>query len=326
VIPILAGLFLAAGLGASTPTAAGKPVAAAKKKVDRLTPKQRARQRKALARQLRANPLLALDRGFVKKAALSEFHLPLSVRLRSSNGLGGFEPSDDQLEIAWDTSVFQWPLLNGIPAATQTVFLSGGFTMEQIYIGGDTTGYGELGATEAIIGGGVKMSSDPFKISEFAAACASGPQLVTAPNTQVPITSAGARYGVMNMFSQEIRGTLSMRMTFAAQRTTGCGNAPVATDTVDNTTAPPMPVRFSGKLTVSPSITADGKIRFAKITIDDAVTPQLSTFAFVRSCTEPAAPPPPVPPAPPCSNPLSFPARLKFKKMTAEVLLGDVLP
>ena len=91
---------------------------------------------------------------------------------------------------------------------------------------------------------------------------------------------------------------------------------PETTPVVDNGSAPPMPVRFNGHFTISPSITPDGKMRFGKISLDDAVSPQLSTFAFVRACTEVPAP----------CNPQPFPARLKLKKLTAEVLLGDIFP
>jgi hypothetical protein len=45
------------------------------------------------------------------------------------------------------------------------------------------------------------------------------------------------------------------------------------------------------------------------------VTPQLSTFAYVRSCTGAAT-----------CDPKEFPARIKLKKLTAEVLLGDLGP
>jgi hypothetical protein len=289
---------------------------AAPPKQQKLSAAQKAQIRKQLAREVRKNPAVVMKRSFIRKAAASEFRLPFSVRLRRSDGNGGFEPSDDQLEIAWDDAATTWPLGAGALPPAQDVLLSGGFTLEAAFGGGDATGYGELGATETIVGRGVSMTSGPFAISDFASPCLSGPQLVADPATPVAITSAGSRFGVMNLFSREIRGTLSLRMTFKAQRALNCGDPPFLTDPVDNTSAAPMPVRFDGKVTVSPAITPDGKLRFGKITIDDAVTPQLSTFAYVRSCTQ----------APPNCDPQQFPARLKFKKVTAELLLGDVLP
>jgi hypothetical protein len=239
----------------------------------------------------------------------------MSIRLSRSNGVGGYEPSDDQLEITWDDSAFTWPLPSGAIAVPQTATLSGGFTMEAVFNGGETSGYGELGAMETILGGGIKMNASPFTISEFATPCGSGPQLTTNPAAQVQLTSAGPRWGVMNLFSQTFSGTLSLRMTFAGSVAASCGATPTLTPTVDNSSAPPDPVRVQGSFTLSPAITPDGKVRFGRITIDDSATPQLSTFGFVRSCTGTVT-----------CDPQQFPARLKVKTLTAEVLLGDVLP
>jgi hypothetical protein len=117
----------------------------------------------------------------------------------------------------------------------------------------------------------------------------------------------------VNLFSQEYRGSLSMRMTFASQAQDTCGGTLGLTPTVDNSTAPPMPVSMRGRFFVSPSLTADGQMRFGKIVVDDSVTPQTSTFAYVRSCTNTLS-----------CDPMQFPARLKIKKLTADVLLGGI--
>jgi hypothetical protein len=313
------GLLLVAGWeGAGVTSIADAATPATKKPAHELSRREKARLRKTLARQLRRNPSVILKRSFIRKAALVEFHLPMSVRLSPSDGQGGFQPSDDQLEIDWDDSAFSWPLAaaGGITAAPQVVSLSGGFTLDAVFGGGDTTGYGELGATETLMGGAIAMHSGSFTISEFEPACPSGPQLATDPGAQVSITSAGARFGVLNLFSDEIRGTLSLRMSFASNVAASCGATPQLTPVVDNTMAAPMPVRLDGKFVISPAITPDGDMRFGKITIDDAVDPQLSTFAFVRACTD----------LTPTCAPQQFPARLKLKKLTAEVLLGRVLP
>jgi hypothetical protein len=256
---------------------------------------------------------------FLRQAQASEFRLPFSVRLQKPDGLGGWETPDDQLEISWDDAAVDWPLGPiGGPAAAQTVSLSGGFTMESIF-SGDTTGYGELGATETILGTSIKLSADPFVISEFASACPDGPQLETNPGARVQISSAGSRYGVLNLFSGAVRGTLSLRLTFSSLRADDCGGLTGITDTVDNTSALPIPVRFTGKFRINPAITRDGKLRFGSLTIDDAAMPQASTFGLVRSCTlQPTG-------VSPCS-PQQFPARFKLKKVTADVLLGDVQP
>jgi hypothetical protein len=276
---------------------------------------KRAQARRELARRVRANPSLVIKRSFIREAALVDFKLPLTVRLGRANGMGGYEPSDDELEIEWDDSVTTWPLAGGVPAATQTTLLSGRFTMEMSF-SDDASGYGVLGAVETVQGSGISMTAQPFAISEFESTCSDGPQLVAAPAPASPIaiSSAGSRYGLLNLFSGDVSGSLALRMTFAAAATPTCGGSPVPTPTVDNTTATVMPVRFTGTFRLSPSITADGKLRFGRITVDDAATPQVSTFAYVRSCTDT-----------PCT-PMQFPARLKIKKLTAEVLLGDIGP
>jgi hypothetical protein len=278
----------------------------------KLTKKERAKLQRQLRAELRRSPTKVFSKAFLKKADLVDFKLPLTVRLDASDGQGGFLPSDDELELDWDDSASTWPLAGGAMPAPEITHLSGIFSLEASF-GSDATGYGELGALETIDGGAVRMKADPFTISEFDPLCASGPQLAVDPASKVVISTAGPRFGVMNMFSQQFRGSLALRMTFDSQTQDGCGGALGQTAIVDNAAAPPMPVRFDGKFYVSPAITSDGKMRFGKIVVDDAVTPQTSTFAYVRSCTAVAT----------CA-PLQFPARLKVKKLTADVLLGDI--
>jgi len=81
---------------------------------------------------------------------------------------------------------------------------------------------------------------------------------------------------------------------------------------------------------VSPGITSDGALRFGKIVIDDAVEPQTSTFAQIFSCTQPygvvdndTCVPPGAGAAPGQEIAQPFPARLKFKHLTADVLVGN---
>jgi hypothetical protein len=276
--------------------------------------KERARIRRALTRELKRNPAAILKKGFLRKAALVDYRVPFTVRLGRSNGTGGFETSDDQLEITWDDAANPWPALTpaGQTAGTQLSNLTGSFSMEAIWAG-DSTGLGEPGAIETVVGNGISMTASSFAISDFDPFCGTSPQIVTDPGSTIPIVSSGFRYGVMNPFADTIRGTLSLRMTnFASQIYPSCDGVPAVSPAVDNNAAPPMPVRFSGEFETSPAITADGHVRFGKITIDDAVTPQLSTFAYVRACTDAVT-----------CNAQSFPARLKVKKLTAEVLLGD---
>jgi hypothetical protein len=292
---------------------------AAKKPTHALSKKQRVELRRKLLGQLRRNPAIAMSRKFVEQAALAEFQLPMTVRLSASNGQGGYLPSDDLLEVAWDDSVFAWPLSGGVAAVPQSVPISGNLTMDGIFGGGDTSGYGELGAIETVVGRQISMSSGPFAISDFEPTCPDGPQLEADPATPGTITSAQARYGLMNPFSQTIRGTLALRMSFRSSIVASCGSVPAVSAVPDNSATNPMPVRFDGKFTISPAITPDGKMRFGKITIDDATNAQSSTFAIVRACTQPTN-------DPSTCDPQQFPARIKLKKLTAEVLLGDVVP
>jgi hypothetical protein len=307
----LAALITAAALlaGASPPAAA---VASSRAHAPKLTKKQRAKLRGQLQTEFKRNPSVVFKQKFVRKADLVDFKLPLTVRLSKPDGVGGFLPSDDQLEITWDDSTTPWPLAGGTMPATETTMLDGEFTMEASF-GSDASGYGELGALETFEGNNIAMTANPFTISEFDPPCGSGPQLAADPAQKIQVTSAGGRYGLMNIFSGDFRGSLSLRMTFASQATDTCGGTTALTPVVDNTPAPPMPVRLQGKFLISPAITSDGKMRFGKIVVDDAVTPQTSTFAFVRACTGIVT-----------CDPQQFPARLKVKTFTADVLLGDI--
>ena len=251
-------------------------------------------------------------RSWLRKAALVNYRLPMTVRLGRPDGLGGFEPSDDQLEIAWDDGANPWPLTGGAPASIQTTMLDGRFTMEANF-GDDGDGYGELGAMETTVGGAVSMTATPFTISDFDPFCGSGARLGIDPASRIAVSSAGRRYGVLNLFTGDVRGSLSLRMTSTTVSTDGCGGPSGAPFTVDNSTAVPMPLRFSGKFAISPGITRDGKLRLGKLTIDDATMPQLSTFALFRACSGVLA-----------CDPLPFPARLKLKTLTADVLIGSV--
>jgi hypothetical protein len=306
---------VAAASLAAAPVAPSTFVATASAKASpqhKLTNKQRAKLRRQLRAELEKHPANLFKKSFLRKADLVDFKLPLTVRLDTSNGQGGFLPSDDQLEVDYDDSTTVWPLTGGTLPASQLTYLSGTFTMQASF-GSDATGYGELGAMETVQGNAITMKADPFTISDFDPACGSGPQLAADPANKILVSSAGPRFGVMNMFSQQFRGSLSLRMTFASQTQDTCGGTVAPTPTVDNSNAPPMPMRLDGKFYVSPAITSDGKMRFGKIVVDDSATPQTSTFAYVRSCTGTLT-----------CDPQQFPARLKVKKLTADVLLGDI--
>jgi hypothetical protein len=84
-------------------------------------------------------------------------------------------------------------------------------------------------------------------------------------------------------------------------------------------TDPPLPIAFSGRFTVSPSIANDGSIRLGVLRIaDTAQTPQRSVFGYIHACTDPAA-------ADGCAR-MAFPVRTKVLNLTAEVIAGDKMP
>jgi hypothetical protein len=306
-------LLLAAAVAAPCliPAAATADTASAAK-AKRLTATQRAKIRRSLARQVHRNPGVVLKRSFMKRAALVEFKLPTTVRLGRSDGAGGWEASDDVIEVTWDDSVVPWPLAGGMPPAPQNTFLSGQFTLEAS-MSDDSSGYGELGAMETIQGGKVAMTASPFTISEFQPVCGTDSQVEVPAGTDVTVTSAGTRFGLMNLFSGAFRGSLYLRMSFPSQITDTCGGTAGTSAVVDNSLAPPMPVRFNGNFQMSPAVTADGQVRVGRITIDDTLVPQTSNFSYVRACTNVLT-----------CDAQQFPARLKVKRLTAEVLLGDV--
>lgn len=310
---MLALALMALLVVAPSSMAAAQKRVTGKVKAHKLSPKQKAAQRRALKRQLKRNPMLATRPGFLRKAALVDLRVPFTVRLNPADGSGSFAASDDQLEITWNDDTNPWPLGGGAPAGPQLATLSGSFTMEARW-DGDTSGVGEPGSVETVQGGRATMSSSPLAISDFDPACNLGPQLTTDPASAIALTSGGPRYGLMNLFSRTFRGTLALRMTnFSSALAGSCGGAAASTPVIDNSGWLPMPIRLDGEMQASPSLTADGKLRFAKINIDDAVTPQDSTFAYLRACTGLVS-----------CDPMQFAARLKIKKLTAEVLLGDV--
>lgn len=287
------------------------PTTASASKGEHLSAAQKAQIKRSLGAQVKRHPGVILKKKFAEQAALVDFKLPTTVRLNRSDGVGGFEASDDVLEIDYDDSVIPWPLAGGMSPASQNTFLQGQFSLEAS-MSDDASGYGELGAMETVAGGKIAMTATPFTISEFAGPCATDTQVRVPTGTNVTVTSAGPRFGLMNLFSQTFRGSLYLRMTFPSDVTDTCGGTTTTTPVVGNSTAPPMPVRFSGKFQMSPAITADGKTRVGKITIDDTIENQISNFAYVRACTNALA-----------CDPMNFPARLKLKRMTADVLLGD---
>lgn len=279
----------------------------------------------AAAEAGRKTPTLTLKSNVkkrLKRAADAGSVLPFTVRLRRSYEGG---PGDDVLSLAWDPAAVAWPVMGTTPAsgaggsAFPSAFLDGAFTSEWDY-GADTSGYAVRGTVETREGGGVAMTGSGFPIAVADGACTTWAALDA---TGIALTSAGARFGTVNPFSGEVSGTLSLR-TSVRSRAVPCGADPadpaLPTAVARTTDAdPPLPVAFNGRLTISPSVTADGRVRIGVLRIADTpLTPQRSTFGLVHACADPGAPDG-------CDR-RAFPVRTKLLSLTAEVLAGSAMP
>ena len=347
---------LAAGPAAARPSdatarAAAKRSISAKKHVKRpLTERQKAAERKRLRAMLRKNPRLALSKSFLRRASFVDYSMPLTVRLNPARPFGGSPGPDDQLEIAWNTDTQSWPLptTSYAPSPVQTVSLGGRFSLEWRF-GADATGYTTLGTSEALVGAKTEMIASPLSplttvpISDFAdpPACAATDQPALAATDHqdgvnfapgMRISSAGVRYGTINPFGGQIRGNLNLYFSFRSLVRGTCGGAQELTKLVmpapgGDPTAPgaarPVPVSFLGEVTLSPAITNDGQLQLGKIVIDDTVIPQESSFGQIYSCTLPDPTPPSGTCAPGDGDAQPFPARVKIKRLTAQLLIGD---
>lgn len=269
--------------------------------------------RAKLRRQGLKQPTLTLKSSFIRRASAAGVVLPFTIRLRKPYEGG---PGDDVLSMSWDTGVVPWPL-DGTqpPSAPSTTHLDGAATYEWDY-GADTTGYSELGTVETILGGGISMTGDGFPIAQQAGATCTSAQALDA--TGMALTSAGARFGIINPFSGEVTGTINLRTDIRTQITPCDGTTPVTADAGTTSDDPPLPVAFTGHFTVSPGLSSDGRLRLGILTVDDAVIPQRTTFGLIHACTDPSAPDG-------CAS-KAFPVRTKLLSLTAEVLAGDVLP
>jgi hypothetical protein len=252
----------------------------------------------------------------LKRAAVDGSVLPLTIRLRRSYEGG---PGDDVVALSWDTAATPWPLAGTAPSPVQALTHLDGAATYQWDFAADTTGYTTAGTVETNLGGGVSMTGTGFPIGvPEGAGCTT---LASLDATGMSLTSAGARFGTLNPFSGDVSGTLNLR-TAIRTRAVACGGDPATAPTaVAATTAgdPPLPVAFSGRFTVSPALTADGRVRVGLLRIVDATdTPQRSTYGLIQACTDPLA-------ADQCGR-RAFPVRTKMVSMTAEVLMGDAMP
>jgi hypothetical protein len=316
LVPI-AGSPPTAGAHAPSSAAAGRAsharVAATRRRHARV-PFSRTRPRRAeLRRQALKRPTLTLKSSFIQRAAAADLMLPFTLRLRRPYEGG---PGDDVLQLAWDTGAVPWPLGGTVPpAAPAATNLDGGLTYEWDY-GADTTGYSQAGTVETVIGGGISLTAGGFPIAQQdGEACTSMQSLAS---TGMALTSAGARFGIVNPFSGQVNGTINLRTAIRTEATPCDGSTPASAVAETTGNEPPLPVAFTGRLTVSPGVSSDGRMRLGILRIDDTTMPQRTTFGLIHVCTDPTAPDG-------CAR-QAFPVRTKLLSLTAEVLAGDVMP
>lgn len=300
-----------------------------------------ARDRRRLAAALRRNPRGALRRGFLRRAAVSGFKMPVTVRLRPGTRLG----------ISWAPTRF--PLDGGLfapPLAEQELELSGSFPMIIDFQAGP--GYGGVGNIQGRSGpGGSITAPGPLVIAEQAGCPGATPAFVeaatgTTGGAPFVATPATQTWVDLNPFTGTSGGYLDLKMSVRS-RVLGYGatcNAPgpVADYDVPATASPadpwnaPVRLRWSGAFRIAPAITADGAIRFGKMTVDGTAQTQDPTTGNIWGCaTEDAITGSGLPLGTPCTSadgsplvgetvgPAPFAAALVVKRLSADIVLGD---
>jgi hypothetical protein len=251
----------------------------------------------------------------LRRAAADRDVLPFTLRLRRPYEGG---PGDDVVALDWDPSASPWPLAGTGPSPAEALTRLDGALGYQWDYTADTSGYATPGTVETHVGGGIALTGSGFPIAApEGSTCTT---LASLDATGLSLTSAGARFGTVNPFSGDVSGTMSLRTTIRT-RAVPCGGDPATAPTaIARATGadPPLPVAFSGRFTISPAVTGDGRIRIGLLRVDAAETPQRTTFGLVQACTDPLA-------ADGCDR-RAFPVRTKLVSMVAEVLAGDVLP
>jgi hypothetical protein len=314
VKPYLSRLSPASALAVLCCAAAAAPAHAAERADATATSAKVKKLRAEYRRQFVRKPRLALSRAFMQRAADAGSILPFTVRLRKPYEGG---PGDDVLQFAWDAAAVPWPLAGTTPpAGPSTTNLDGAFTYEWDY-GADVTGYAGQGAVETLAGGGVSISGSGFHIADADGPCTTVKSLDA---TGITFKSAGIRFGTVNPFSGDVFGTINLRSSVRT-RTTACDGTVSPTTQLATTGPgdPPIPVAFYGKISISPAVSSDGKVRLAVLQIADAApTPQRTTFAMIYACADPTA-------ADGCGR-QPFPMRVKLRSLVADVLAGDSMP
>ena len=325
--------------GAVPAGSAAKPVAV--KVVTHL--RAQARTRAQLARELRRNPRAALKSSFLKRAAVVNFKLPLTVRLRAGAAL-----EVTFLSIRRPLSTLTYPP----PAGTQTLPLSGQFAMEMDF--GASSSVGGFGSFPSRSGHYVSFTSPaPLRIANFGD-CADPPPspepafVEKTPGTDITTTSGGLTWTLLNPFSAAAEGDLYLKLDLQSRVRRSSASCGAPGDVADFSLpaapsgtepwAQPVRIAWSGFFRIAPAITDRGALRLGKIVATEPAQPQPLTTGNIWACAPSSVlmgstvPPgngcqetsaPLTPPMEPVGA-APFPVQLKLTSFDADVLIGDV--
>ncbi len=288
---------------------------------------------------------MLLKGSFLKRAALADFNLPLTVRIKA----GALDVTMLPNQRPLDETAFP------APSGVQTLALGGAFGMQLDF--GAGSGYGGLGNVQARVGQVVALTSpDVLRLAEFSdcTGVISPPAfLSTTPSSVITMGAGGLTWADVNPFTATTDGSLdvSLNVRSRVHRTLAPGPATCSTpgDVADfdlptaSATSPwPSVVRLSwnGTFRVAPAITPTGTLRFGTMRVDATAQPQAQTTGNIWACAPQAAlRGPTVPAGAPCqeeSAPLTpvmepvaaapFTAQFSIRSLTADVALGVLGP
>ncbi len=287
-----------------------------------------AASRRALIRAVRRNPKLLRRPGFLRKALIvPEMNLPITIRFATVvNQAGAERPPDDVLELDFGTGAAPVGPLGSVFAGVQPTTLTGklrGF----LHLNRETSGYGEFGVfevsiTEAIVAG------TSFPIVE-SGATADNDILKTEP--VVAFSAASPGDGFMSIVTHRLALTLRLNARFNSLVRPNLTAAFAWTKEETMAGDEALLVKLDAATVIDPAITADGRLRLAKLEADNAIRPQPVTPTNFSTCTLPTVPPVPETdpqPAGTCDgvagDDINVSTSSRFKTFSAELLIGVV--
>jgi hypothetical protein len=243
--------------------------------------------------------------------------VPITIRLNPTADQSGTPAgaSDDVVRIALDDPPADPNLPAGVTPGIVSSTLTGGWA-GTLRFSQDTAGYGGLGVVELGFRQ-VAMSGTGFDLIDAAnpAPCVGGPALL-ATEPAIAINTGLRSQGFVDVFKGTFDIALHTQFAFASRRRDDCTiNSFGTTSLMTGESRPPLPIRLSGTFHISPAVTADGKVRLAKMALRGV---QSDSHVELHTCTDA---PPASPACPPESN---LTGRLLASSFTAEMLVGNV--